>query len=377
VTAHPPRILHVGKYLPPVPGGIENYLGDLLRVLSKAGLDVAALVHAKPGYRTQGPEAFGGAKAFYVRVWAEWFFVPIAPLFRSALRSALSEFRPNALHFHMPNVSAFWALTLPAARRLPWVIHWHADVDPAGKNRFLRWAYPLYRPLERLMLRRSSVVVVTSNLYLAASRPLAAYLDRCRVIPLGLDIDRLDAIGSDSRRLASPWQPGSSKRVLAVGRLTYYKGFDLLIRAIALRPECQLIIVGRGPGRSSLAALADRLGVSRRVRIFSNTNDTELAALYESCDVVCLPSIDRSEAFGMVLLEAAHFGAGVIASNIPGSATGFVALSLGGAVFAVGNTAELASQLGGASRPHGKAALQSQIGIDIKPIIALYREIVA
>lgn len=370
------RILHIGKYLPPVPGGMETYLGDLLRVLSKAGSEVAALVHAKTDQRTLDPDAFSGAKTFYVRTWGEWLFVPIAPLFRSALRRALREFRPSLLHFHLPNVSAFWALTLPEARRLPWVIHWHADVDPAGKNRFLRWAYPLYRPLERLMLGRSSTIVVTSQSYLAASRALFAYRDRCRVVPLGLDLDRLRAIGMGTAKMVSPWSSGTAKKVLAVGRLTYYKGFDLLIKAIALRPECELVIVGDGPGIASLAALADSLGVSARVHTLSNISDSELVALYRSCDVVCLPSIDRSEAFGMVLLEAAYFGAGIIAADIPGSATGAVALSLGGAVFPVGSFVELASRLRDAGRPHEKGSVDSQIRIDVEPITALYRELV-
>lgn len=369
------RPLHIGKYLPPVRGGMETYLGDLLRALSRAGSDVAALVHAKSGYETSGSEAFGRAKVFYTQTLGEWFFTPIAPRFRSALRRALRQFRPTLLHFHMPNVSAFWALTLPEARRLPWVIHWHADVDPAGKHRFLRWSYPFYRPLERLMLRRSAVIVVTSEPYLAASRALSPYRDRCRIVPLGLDLDRLRAMGAGSANTSSPWRPDARKKVLAVGRLTYYKGFDLLIQAIALRPECDLVIVGQGPGLASLGALATSLGVTMRVRFLSNVEDAQLAALYKSCDVVCLPSIDRSEAFGMVLLEAAYFGAGIIAADIPGSATGTVALSLGGAVFPVGSVVELASRLGQAGRSPEKVSLESQIRIDVEPITALYRKI--
>jgi glycosyltransferase involved in cell wall biosynthesis len=370
------RVLHIGKYLPPVPGGMETYLGDLLRVLSRTGSEVAALVHAKVGYHTLDPDAFSGVKIFYVWTWGELLFVPIAPLFRSVLQRALREFQPKILHFHMPNVAVFWALTLPEARRLPWVIHWHADVDPSGKNRFLRWAYRLYRPFEQLMLRRSSIVVVTSQSYLAASRALFAYRDRCRVVPLGLDLDRLRAIGSGPSTIATLWRPGSVKKVLAVGRLTYYKGFDLLIKAIALRPECDLLIVGHGPGMATLAALADSLGVSSRVRILSKICDSELAALYKSCDVVCLPSIDRSEAFGMVLLEAAYFGAGIVAADIPGSATGTVALNLGGAVFPVGSVTALASRLAEAERSDKCAVLASRLQLHVESMVAVYREVV-
>jgi rhamnosyl/mannosyltransferase len=162
--------------------------------------------------------------------------------------------------------------------------------------------------------------------------------------------------------------------VLAVGRLTYYKGFDVLIRAIALRPECDLLIVGQGSGLSQLAALADELGVSARVRFLPDADNVKLAALYRTCDVVCLPSIDRSEAFGLVLLEAAYFGAGVIASDIPGSATGPVARSLGGAVFSVGNVVELASRLGEVGRPlEPVVTSEPPIAIDIARMMAVYQ----
>ncbi len=86
-------------------------------------------------------------------------YAPISPTFPFWLARAIREFQPDLLHLHLPNTSAFWALLVPAARRLPWVIHWHADVVASTIDRRLALAYRLYRPFEQRLLaasRRSS-----------------------------------------------------------------------------------------------------------------------------------------------------------------------------------------------------------------------------
>ncbi len=131
-------------------------------------------------------------------VWLRLLFTPVSPTFGFWLRGAIRDHEPDVLHLHLPNVSAFWALLLPSAWRLPWVVHWHSDVEPSRFKPLLRLAYPFYAIFERALLDRASVVIPTSAEYLEASVPLGAVREKCRVVPLGLDPARLPDVEAGS-----------------------------------------------------------------------------------------------------------------------------------------------------------------------------------
>jgi len=307
------RILHLGKFYPPVPGGMETFLRDLLVAQRKQGEQASAMVHAG---RYPPPEA-EAEWLIQVPVWAHWVFAPISPGFPLALWRALRSRKPEVLHLHLPNPSAFWALFLPAARRIPWVVHWHSDVVASRLNRRLRLAYPFYRPFEQAVLRQANVIVVTSPPYLSSSEALCDWQEKCRVLPLGVDAQRLPEV-PDSATVGL-WTTGCL-RILAIGRLTYYKGFDTLVRALAgLSQPAELLIVGEGEERRSLEALILSTGQTPHVRLLGEVDDVTRNRLLASCDVFCLPSRERTEAFGIVLMEAMRYGKPVLASRVPGS----------------------------------------------------------
>jgi len=76
-------------------------------------------------------------------------------------------------------------------------------------------------------------------------------------------------------------------------------------------------IVGRGPLEQQLRARAEALGVAARTHFLGEVDERELIALYHACDVFCLPSTQRSEAFGIVQLEAFACGKPVVSTNLP------------------------------------------------------------
>ena len=311
------RILHIGKYYPPVPGGMERFLGDLVKAQREAGHDVGVLVHeANAGEGRADP-------AWLLRcpVWLRLFFAPISPTFPLWLARAVARLRPDILHLHMPNVSAFWALMLPSTRDLPWVIHWHSDVELS--QRTVRFAYPHYQFFERALLERAECIVVTSPQYLEASQPLHPWRHKCHVVPLGVDPARLPDV--DPAAGASPWtRPGL--RLLAVGRLSYYKGFETLIRAAAAEDRgYELLVVGEGEERPRLERILQEAGNPPWVRLVGHADDATLQRLMASCDVFCLPSRERTEAFGIVLMEAMRYGKPLLVSDIKGSGVTWVA----------------------------------------------------
>jgi glycosyltransferase involved in cell wall biosynthesis len=312
------RVLHIGKFYPPHPGGIERATADLCTALGARGVNASVIAHAPPGTHRNIRSTSDGVEVVLAACYGQFVYAPLSPGFPRLLARALREFKPDLLHLHVPNTSAFSALLLPAARRLPWLVHWHADVPMHARIRTLRAAYRVYRPLEQALLRRARAIVATSQPYLDSSIPLVPWRDKVRVIPLGIDEPRAAAEQNSLR-----W-PTPGLRLLAVGRLSHYKGFDVLLHALRHVPQASLLLIGSGECADDLRILAQELGVDKRVDFAGFVPDDVLANAYASADVLCLPSLERSEAFGVVLLEAMRASVPVIASDIRGSGIGYV-----------------------------------------------------
>ena len=371
------RVLHVGKFYPPHPGGIERCSADLCAALSTRGIATALLAHAEPGTRQIERSDHDGIDVTLAACHGLALHTPVSPGFPWLLQKTIRRFKPDLLHLHVPNPAVFSALLIPAARKLPWVVHWHADIPLDTRKRSLRLAYRIYRPWEQALLRRAASVIATSQPYLDSSQALKAWRAKTAVIPLGIaPVDRagLDHAASRTDVPPSPqpspasgrggntpqpsalsppvtiWPPGKV-RILAVGRLSYFKGFDVLLRALADVDDACLLLIGDGECRRPLQQLASELGIDARV-CFAGRIDMDAAgeaaivAAYAGADIFCLPSTERAESFGLVLLEAMRARLPVIASAIPGSGVGFVVQDgRTGLVVAPGDVRALATAL--------------------------------
>lgn len=315
------RILHIGKFYPPHHGGMEVFLADLISAQRAQGIDAAALVHGDP-------EADDPPWLLRVPVQLHLLHAPIAVGFRAALKRALAQFQPDVLHLHMPNNSVFWALTLAQARAVPWVVHWHSDVVVSRIRRSVALAYQLYRPFEQAVLEQAERIIATSPPYLEASEPLQHWRGKCAVVPLGLQLTSVP----DTATQASPHWQADTLRLLSLGRLTYYKGFETLIAAVSAMPGVELLIAGSGELREPLQALIDKhtpAGQPARVRLLGGISEADKTALLQGCDIFCLASRERTEAFGVVLLEAMEHARPCIVSALAGSGMPWVVESAG------------------------------------------------
>lgn len=312
------RILHVGKYYAPERGGIERYTQALAEGCVARGDGVGVLVHQRAGRWHHAQEDLAGVQVRRAGCLAAPLYTPLSPGFPFELARALRDFQPHLLHLHFPNPSCFFALADPAARRLPWVVHWHADVPPDAPDWRLRAAYRAYRPFEQAVLKRARAIIATSAPYRDASFALAPWQAKTAVVPLGI------AETGRAAPAVEAWPASSGLRLLAVGRLSHYKGFDVLIDALARSADTSLLLVGRGECERELQGQAVARGLQRRIAFAGELDDAALAGAYAAADVFVLPSLDRSEAFGLVLLEAMRSGLPVIASAIPGSGVGAV-----------------------------------------------------
>ncbi|MDM8561168.1 glycosyltransferase [Candidatus Parabeggiatoa sp. HSG14] len=322
------RILHIGKFFPPFAGGIENFLADLMSAQAEQGDTVAALVHDHKilfsrFFASVQTEKSLPISIYRVPSYGRLLYAPVSPQFPFWLNRVLHEFKPQLLHLHLPNTSAFFALWSSQARRIPWVIHWHSDVI-STISPILSLAYHAYRPFEKRLLAHAHTIIATSSPYLTSSTALQPWQDKCKAIPLGIDKSRLpEATPEEQQWVEQQWHPKEC-RILTVGRLTYYKGHETLIQAIFNVEGAQTIIVGKGEFQRRLKFIIKKLNLAHKVKLLGYCTDAQLTALFASCDCFCLPSIERTEAFGVVLLEAMRYGKPLIASAIEGSGVSWV-----------------------------------------------------
>src|SRR5262249_42956489 len=152
---------------------------------------------------------------------------------------------------------------------------YHAQL---GRQQFLE---PVYGPLRAGVLRRAARVLV-SNDSVARARELEPAADRIEVLPYGISprmTAGLDAAGSRNEDDEHGPDEGLL-RLLFVGRLVYYKGVDVLLRAVHALVDVELTIVGDGPLRRELEGLAATLGLGGRVHFLGAVTDDDLRAAY-------------------------------------------------------------------------------------------------
>jgi rhamnosyl/mannosyltransferase len=302
MTAGDLDVLQVGKFYPPVSGGMERMLQTLCEGERAAGVRTSVLV-ANTERQTVREEINGVPVTRVASVGragaVEW--CPTFPVW-------LCRATPDVMVIHEPNPIALVSHTL-CRPRVPTIVWFHSEVvRPA-------WRYKLfYEPFLEQTLRRAARIVVSSPALAENARTLRPYRGKCVVIPFGFDPARFN--GVSARDPGSGGTP-SPPTVLFVGRLVEYKGVDVLLRALAGLIGVRAVLVGGGPRRAALEELASDLGLRDRVTFEGEVSDERMAELYGTCDLFVLPSVTRAEAFGLVQLEAMAAGKAVVSTSVP------------------------------------------------------------
>jgi glycosyltransferase involved in cell wall biosynthesis len=303
-------VCHLGKYYPPAPGGIESHVRTLAVAQAELGLDVRVLcVNHEPGPTRTDRD--GLVEVTRLARAAKASKLDMCPELVTALRGIDADI----LHLHVPNPTMILAL-LRARPKSQLVVTYHSDVI---KQKILG---ALFRPLERLAYRKVRAILPTSPEYAGGSRFLRPYGDRLEVLPHGIELDEyLNPSAADQETAKTLRKAHPGPLWMGCGRLVYYKGFLNAVRALT-RVAGTLILVGEGPERGALEAEAARLGVADRL-VFAG-RAPRLAPYYLAADAFWFPSNARSEAFGLVQVEAMAAGCPVINTAIPHSGVAWV-----------------------------------------------------
>lgn len=301
------KVLHVYKDYYPVLGGIENHIKMLAEGLIRRGLDVQVLV-TNTGPRTviekieRVPVIKAGCP---LRISG----APISPSFYAWM----GRLKPDIAHLHFPNPPGeLGQLFLGRSRRF--VLTYHSDI--VRQKYLLR----LYKPFLWKVLSQADRIIATSPNYIRSSPYLSRFADKGAVIPLGIDLKPFEEV--DNERVQAIRRRYGSPLLLFVGKLRYYKGLEYLLEAMR-RIEARLLVVGTGPMEGEWRVLAEELGLGNKVAFLGEVSDNDLPFYYHACDLFVLPASERSEAFGVVQIEAMACGKSVICTEL-GTGTSWV-----------------------------------------------------
>lgn len=304
------KILQLGKFHP-VRGGVEKVMYDLMQGLSARGVDCDMLCALSEG-GSQVMDINGHARLIGCHTLKKAYATMLSPAMILSLRKRCGEY--DIIHVHHPDPMACLALLLSGYKGKV-VLHWHADIEK--QKVLLRF----YMPLQRWLLRRADVIVGTTPVYLAESPFLTGLQPKVKCLPIG--IEPVPACPERTGELLGRYP--EKKIIFALGRLVEYKGYRYLIEATRyLGDDYVVLIGGEGVLKEELQNEIVTLGAEEKVKLLGRIPDEELPAYYNACTLFCLSSIQKTEAFGIVQIEAMSCGKPVVATRIPHSGVAWV-----------------------------------------------------
>ncbi len=327
-------VCHLSKFYKPHLGGIESVVADIAE--GSNFCDTSVIAADQDGL--SAIETINSVRVIRSKEYMNIAKVPIAPKY---ILDVLRECNGQLLHVHLPNPLAIISLMLSTilgkdTSRL--IIHWHGDVV---KQKYLK---VLFSPFETWALRKSKKVIVTSQRYLDSSKYLLKFRNKCVVVPIG--IESLEQ-GINLNKVEEIKQKYSGAKIIfALGRHIYYKGFEDLIEAAKYVDDAIFIIGGSGPDTEKYRRQIAKDKLENKVYLVGKIPYKDLPSYYAASDIFCLSSTQKSEAFGVVQLEAMSTGTPIVSANIIGSGVPWVNTHMeSGLVFEPSNIESLVSSL--------------------------------
>lgn len=299
------RVLEVNKAYSPHVGGIESLVKQYSEELRQY-CTIKTLV-CRDDFGLTVRENVNGVKVTRAGSFGTYFSCPVSISFIRLFRKMTEN--ADIVHINVPFPLADVALLLSGYKGKV-AVSWHSDIVKQKNFMFI------YKPFMDYLLKRADIIFTATEGHITGSSYLMPYREKCRILPYGiipenyLDIERVPFL---TEKLTDK----SAVKLFFTGRLVYYKGVDILLKAFTKVKNCELFIAGTGVLEKSLKAFAESHGLTEKVHFLGFLPDNELKQAYSDCDIFVLPSVAKSEAFGIVQLEAMIYGKPVINTNLP------------------------------------------------------------
>ncbi len=285
------KIIQISPYFPPHVGGVEYHVKELADGLSWRGHQVSV--------------------ASSCGKWSgELICIPSIDLFYSPIPIKLPELEADVYHSHIP--SPLFAFML--RNSTPHVVTYHNDVVVPGMVNGHALPRPFAAALERInellvrpVLEEAEVIIATTKSYAETSPVLKDYLHKLRIVPNAVNVSLYPQVRK------------KENYVLYAGRMLSYKGVESLLLAMSevqKSANLDLLLVGDGYDRSRLEEMAKKLHV--RAKFTGRLERSMFIDTISRAEMLVLPTQNRLEAFGIVLLEAMACETPVLAFDTPG-----------------------------------------------------------
>jgi rhamnosyl/mannosyltransferase len=304
------KILQVNKLYYPWIGGVETIVQEIAEWLNgkdEFKIDVLACNHKFK----RVIEEINGVKVFRASSFGIYLGMPVSFDFFLLYKKNFKNYDLIFLHFPFP--LGFVAYTLLSPKK-DLVIWYHSDIV---RQKILEI---FFRPFHLFALKKAKKIFVSNPNLIESSNYLRKFKEKCVVIPFGVDLEKFKLNEETKKEVEEIRKKYKPPIVLSVGRYVYYKGFEYLIES-AKDVEARFLIIGEGPSKKKYEKIIKKLNLENKVFLIPPVEN--LIPYYYACDLFVLPSITKSEAFGIVLLEAMACGKPLISTEI-GTGTSFI-----------------------------------------------------
>ncbi len=294
----------------PTRDGVVTSICTIRESLEELGHEVFIVApEPEPEFREEGVYYFPSVRFKSY----DGYYVPIFP---SNKIEVLREIDPDVIHIHGVATMALRGLVCGHTLGIPTVMTFHTMVDDAAK-----YYSPIKLPpetMERLVwvylrqiLKRMDVVVTPTA---CIGGEIESHGAECRnlvTVPTGAKTDVFHP-GLPYDDIVDRYGLEGSKVIVHVGRVSYEKEIDMVIRAMR-HIDARLLIVGKGPAMADLQGLVSELGLGDRVTFTGFVSDEDLPRFYNAADMVV--SASKFETQGLTILEAMATGKPVACRN--------------------------------------------------------------
>lgn len=309
------KALMINKYYTPDVGGVETVIQQHAEHLSTQGHDITVLCVKKHFSLRTDREAINGVNVIRCSSFGTFLSMPLSITFFFYYFSHILKNQLAVFHapFPLADLAAFFFLP----KKIKKVVFWHSDIVRQKKLKVLLDFFINHT------LKKAHIILTTSRTLAANSSNLVKFKEKVEVVPLSIDVESITAKANSKVILTADLSAIDLNALdfISFGRLSYYKGINVLIDALTLLHNegitPSVLIAGQGELTEEIKVAIARDGLNNVHFLPRFLSETEKYLLLKQATCFLFPSIANSEAFGITQLEALALGTPVINTSLP------------------------------------------------------------